>query len=93
MRGLACFRCEKFMRIEKQGVILEEGMPTGTNGQDWKPYKLWSVDLYKCPSCGFMVTAGAGWNPISEHYMPDFAEKREKFPPLITVNDCGGAKP
>jgi hypothetical protein len=91
MRGLACVKCQKFFRIKQNGVVLEEGMP---RGDSWGPYKLWLVDLWECPECGAQVTAGAGNNPIAEHYMTErYVAMRESRPPLITVNDCGGAKP
>ncbi len=94
MRGLACVKCQKFFRIVKNGVALEEGMPTNSEQTEWTSYKIWFADLWECPSCGVQVTAGAGNNPIAEHYMTEhYAAMREKYPPLITVNDCGGAKP
>jgi hypothetical protein len=94
MRGLACVKCAKFFRIKKNGVVLEEGRPLDDKGKQWGPYKMWRVDLWECPGCGMQVTAGAGQNPTAEHYMVErYAEQREKHPPLLTVNDCGGAKP
>lgn len=94
VRGLACVRCAKFFRPKKNGVILEEGRPLNREQSEWGPYKMWRVDLWECPSCGIQVTAGAGSNPTAEHYMTEhYADQRKKHPPLITVNDCGGAKP
>lgn len=94
MPALACVKCKKFFRMKKSGVPIEEGMPKPDG--DWGPYKLWMADLYECPECGVQIIAGFGspynW-PLAEHYQPKYAETRSKYPPLITVNDCGGAKP
>jgi hypothetical protein len=91
MRGLACVQCKKFLRIVKNGVNIEEGMPT--RGDEWGPYKLWKADLYECPECKVQLACGFGQGPIAEHFESDYAKVREQNPPLIRVDDCGGAKP
>ena len=93
MRGLACVTCSKFFRLKKSGVNIEEGMPTGNDLTKWGPYKLWKADLYECPSCGAQIIAGFAHSNFAEHYQPDYSLQRSQNPPLITVNDCGGAKP
>ena len=90
-RGLVCLKDGKFLRIKKNGVSIEEGMPNGAGG--WQSYKLWQADLYECPECGFELVTGFGAGPISEHYKPDHAAKLEQYQPLIRVDDCGGARP
>lgn len=94
MPALACVNCQKFFRLKKSGVTLEEGMPRA--GGEWGPYKLWMADLYECPECGAQIIAGFGTpynRRLAEHYEPAYAIVRANNPPLIVVNDCGGAKP
>jgi hypothetical protein len=90
MRGLVCVKCQKFFRIKKNSVTVEEGMP---HDGVWGPYKLWKAGLYECPDCGIEVVAGFAQHNFSEHYLPTYPEDRAKNPPLVTVNDCGGCKP
>jgi len=91
VRGLACIQCKKFLRIVKNGVNIEEGMPNSRD--EWGPYKLWKADLYECPECKVQLACGFGQGPIAEHFESDYAAMIEKYPPLIRVDDCGGAKP
>lgn len=90
-RGLVCVGCRRFLKIKKNDVSVEEGMPNGTGG--WQPYKLWCADLYECPGCGFELITGFGREAVAEHFMKNYATWRERQPPLVTVNDCGGARP
>ena len=86
---LACRPCGTFYKILRSGVSVEEGMPNGSGG--WQPYKLWQADLYKCEGCGAEVIAGFGRQPISEHYMSDYARLRAQVErDLTVVNDCTG---
>ncbi len=77
-----CVPCRRFFRVQKTGKYFIEGMPTerhaapGTAQPElWKPYKLWSGDLWKCEGCGAEVIVGTGRDAIAEHYQPDFVEK------------------
>lgn len=56
-----CTKCEIRMRPEKNDVHVEEYAGNG-------PYKIWSADLWKCPSCGIEIIAGFGFNPLVEHF-------------------------
>ena len=71
-----CVACNRFMRIEKNGVTVEELMDDGS------PYKLWDADKYKCPSCGHEVISGFGRQPIAEHYQENYAQTREAYAPV-----------
>jgi hypothetical protein len=92
-QGMACAKCAKFFRRIKSGVVVEEGMPTDRDQKEWGPYKLWRADLFECPQCKTQVIAGFAQHNFAEHYQDDYAEKRDKEPPIVTVNDCGGMKP
>lgn len=99
-----CVPCQRFFRPEKNGVSFIEGMPLTvpacgaeeahsarpgfSEAQHWKPYKLWSGDLWKCPGYGTEVIAGTGKNPIVEHYQEDFEYLMEMRAPQFRVNDC-----
>jgi len=54
----------------------------------WKPYKLWSGDKWRCEGCGAEVISGVGFNPVAEHYQPDFAERAAQLGADFQVNDC-----
>mgnify|MGYP001579593243 CR=1 FL=1 len=90
MPTMVCVQCGQFMKIKKNGVAFEEGIPSGRNGE-WKPYKLWMADLYKCQGCGAEIIAGLGANPIAEHYQFDYESAKERYAPIIIVNDCPGS--
>ena len=88
MPRAVCLRCHKFLRIKKNGVVIEEGLP---NRGAWKPHKLWMGDLWRCPECGVEVVMGFGLNPLSEHFMPDYERTRESFRGDLLpgrVDDC-----
>ena len=91
-----CVGCKCFYRVKKTGKFFVEGMPIApmakkgrAEPENWKPYKIWAGDLWECPECGHETIAGVGWNPVSEHYLPDFPSLLEKLgPDPITINDC-----
>lgn len=91
-----CVPCQRFFRPEKNGFPFIEGMPRGgvrvppgTQAPgDWKPYKLWMGDKWKCQGCGQEIVVGVIAGPISEHYKPDFAHDVERLGTTLQVNDC-----
>ncbi len=91
-----CKPCQRFFRMVKSGFYFIEGMPTisrnptpGTaHPEDWRPYKLWAGDLWKCQGCGAEIISGTGSNPIAEHYQEDFGKQRERLAANYQVNDC-----
>ena len=67
-----CARCRREMEKTRSGVsVLEDAksLPAG--------YKLWSADLYRCPTCGFLLIAGYGSRPVFEHHQIGFADAVE----------------
>ena len=81
--------------IIKDGFYLIEGMPNGnwvkpgtSEPENWKPYKLWVGDLWKCQGCGHTLVVGVGMNPIAEHYQPEFPRYVERLNVTYQVNDC-----
>jgi hypothetical protein len=54
----------------------------------WKPYKLWSGDLWQCPDCGHELISGVGMGPIAEHYQPEFPGWVERLGAEVQINDC-----
>jgi hypothetical protein len=84
-----CASCRKFFRPKKTGYNFMEGMPFGERGDGrWKPYKLWSGDLWECKACGTEIIVGTGKNPISEHFYPDFAQACERAKAHMLIEDC-----
>lgn len=91
---IVCVRCGKFFRPEKNGFVVEEGMPFGSYFPDvgptgWGSYKLWMGDKLKCRSCGVEIVSGFGLAPIAEHYMTEkYARLKKIYPPGVFVEDC-----
>lgn len=91
-----CVKCQRFYRIKKGGISFIEAMPAngshpkpGTSEpENWKPYKLWHADLWECQGCGHQQISGCGFEPISEHYKPEFAKQVQQWQPMVQVNDC-----
>lgn len=83
----ACVKCGLFMRPEKNGVMVIEGMPVhDRDSGEWTPYKVWQADLWKCRRCGTELLTGWSGSPWSEHYKPDFQHFVEAA--TYTINDC-----
>jgi len=97
-----CVKCQCFYRPKRNGYVFLEMMPVGfedTTAEDrrgtkmphlWQPYKLWRGDLWACPECEHETVVGVAWEPISEHYKPDFEERVKSCggDKLLKVNDC-----
>lgn len=91
-----CVPCRRFFRPKKNGFYFIEGMPMvndarpgNVDADKWKPYKLWSGDLWECDDCGAIIIVGTGRSPIAEHYQANFAERVESFgAEQLQVNDC-----
>lgn len=94
-----CVPCQRFYRPKKNGFYFMEGMPCavasdgdvplGTERPDlWKPYKLWSGDLWRCQGCGAEIVVGVAHRPISEHYQDGFSEIVQNYAVTLQVNDC-----
>lgn len=87
-----CTKCHTFFRPYRNGQQFLEGMPKGNASpglvepERWDPYKLWSGDVWQCNGCNAQIIVGTGQQPISEHYMPDFAEMIKGV--VFQVNDC-----
>ena len=90
MPMMVCVKCGSFLKIKKNGVSIEELMPSHIPGE-WQPYKLWMADLYGCERCGAEVAAGFGQQPFAEHYQDAYAKALAGFPPLVQVDDCPGS--
>jgi len=69
-------QCGCFMRVKRNSVTVEECLDDGA------PYKLWSADLWACPTCGAEVITGFGRAPLAEHWQADYAATRERRRPV-----------
>jgi hypothetical protein len=83
--------------MKKGGFYFTEGMPKGgirpepgiTDPDAWKPYKIWSSDLWECQGCGAEILSGFGLSPISIQHMEGFEKERERIgADQFQVNDC-----
>ena len=88
-----CVKCQRFFKIERNGVVFIESMPIGekvppgtAEPHNWTPYKLWVGDLWHCPGCGAQTISGVGSQPIAEHFQDSFSEKAKRSE--FVVNDC-----
>ena len=91
-----CMPCQRFFRIRKSGFYFTEGMPVGTtrpvsgtaHPEQWKPYKIWSGDVWQCEGCGAKIISGFGLRPLAERHDPDFESWRRHRADQFQVNDC-----
>lgn len=90
-----CVPCQRFFRPTKNGKSFIEGMPTENGAssglaapEKWRPYKLWIGDEWGCPDCGATIVVGVGFNPISEHYLPEFAAEVLRTGADLFIKDC-----
>ena len=92
-----CVPCQRFFRMKKAGFYFTEGYPVGpgraepgTSEPDkWKPYKIWSGDLWECQGCGAQIVSGFGLEPLSIHHEERFEMISRKIgADQFQVNDC-----
>jgi hypothetical protein len=92
-----CVPCQRFFRMQKGGFPFTEGMPvSGTRPlsgketpEQWKPYKLWYGDKWKCQGCGAEIIVGSGFQPVAIHHEDDFeADRINGGFNQFQVNDC-----
>ena len=90
-----CVPCQRFFRPKHNGENFIEAMPlqtaapTGASRPDlWKPYKLWSGDLWECQGCKAQIVVGVGVGPMAEHFQPEFELECKRAKARIQVNDC-----
>lgn len=91
-----CVACECFFRPRKNGYYFIEGMPKQTlaprgkgNDDHWRPYKLWSGDLWECPNCHVQIVVGTAIHPVAEQHEPSFARDVVQFgAQQLIVKDC-----
>jgi len=74
-----CVTCEREMRPEKNGAIVEYF------DEDLQSYKLLSGDIWKCNMCGREIVCGLSRSPLSERWHLDYAEKLASYPERIKV--------
>ena len=61
-----CIPCRREMKPSHTGAVLQENVDEGG-----RPYKIWSVDIFKCPGCGTEVASGFANNPLWTTYAKD----------------------
>ncbi len=91
-----CVPCQRFYRQKKTGFYFTEGAPLGsgvepgvTTPELWRPYKLWSGDLWECKGCGSQILSGFGSQPIRVQHEHDFERMIESLGARrFQVNDC-----
>lgn len=93
-----CVPCQRFFRAKQNGYYFIEAMPKpgerrpepgDIEPEKWTPYKVWVGDLWECQGCGAQIISGIGSGPVSEHYMPRFADTIKQLnADQLQVNDC-----
>lgn len=91
-----CVPCQRFFRMQKTGLHFTEGMPAGhrvppgnSEPDNWRPYKIWSGDVWLCKGCGATIIAGTGREPIAVQHEVTFQETaRQLNAAQFQVNDC-----
>lgn len=64
-----CGTCSREFTKIRSGVPVIEMM------SEKRPYKIWSVDLWKCFSCNIKIYEGYGNEPVIEHFEEGFEER------------------
>ena len=89
-----CAKCALFFRPKKNGFAFIEGMPRTDDAppgrrapEQWRPYKLWTSDLWECPDCGVEICL-SGSQPIAVQHEPEFQKLVDRLAPELQVNDC-----
>jgi DNA-directed RNA polymerase subunit RPC12/RpoP len=94
MAMIVCIDCGKFFHPFKNGVVFEEGMPTGRSTymnpeeMEWTSYKLWRSDELACPGCGKHILGGVAFGPFAIQHELHYKELREKCKVRVFVKDC-----
>jgi hypothetical protein len=91
-----CIPCQRFFKPKKNGFYFIEGMPAvdgarpgKVDASAWKPYKIWSGDVWECPDCKATIISGTGRGPVAEHYQEDFVKTGTNLNAFqFQVNDC-----
>lgn len=68
---LFCPKCERPLRVVKNGVIIER------QSIEAMPYQVFHGDVWGCPMCGNEVLKTAK-EPWTESHKPDYAEEAAK---------------
>lgn len=66
--GYTCVPCQTCIRPRKNDITVLVEDAQG------RPWRIWSADLWECPSCGVQTILGFGENHYAESYEDDFAE-------------------
>lgn len=89
----ACVPCQRFFRPKQNGYrctemmpVVPDALPGTAEPEKWEPYKLWNADLWECNGCGAQIVVGWGNRPVSQDYLPNFAEALKTSQSII--NDC-----
>lgn len=64
-----CVSCNQEYRVASNDAVAEEVADFGS-------YRLWLVDLWRCPCCGHEILSGFGNKPYAEHWQKDYEAKR-----------------
>jgi hypothetical protein len=59
-----CVPCKREYRIEKNEVAVEQL-------DNDRAFKLWSGDLWQCPSCEHQLVTGFGRGPLAESHQTE----------------------
>lgn len=74
-----CVKCSVEFKIEKNSVMVVEMFSDPP-----QPYKIWSADMWKCPTCGAEIIAGFGHQAVAEHFQEKFDDVLNK----VQTNGC-----
>lgn len=74
---------EEGMPIDSMAAFYHANDRTEFDGKsfapNWKSYKIWRGDKWRCVGCENEIVVGFANCPISEHYMGDYQQLREKL--------------
>ena len=82
-----CVKCEVEIVLVKNGIFVIEMFLHPP-----QPYKIWSADLWECPTCQHQTVVGFGVTPLAEHFedkFPAILERAQKSKFSVTVYEKG----
>lgn len=72
-----CLKCHLEMQVAQVGMRVQEMM----NARD--PYRIWSVDTFKCGYCDYEVAVRFAKAPLAEHFEPGWAGVVAQLPEAV----------
>lgn len=88
LQAPVCLKCSVRMKCSKTGARIFEckeapkESPEDIKDQVAKVRKVWSADLFTCPSCRAEIVGGWADTPMAEEHQPELIEEYLRIPSI-----------